>query len=346
MKKIITVVCFLFSLSTFAQSSLTMPEASPKAVVTQRIGLTDISVNYHSPAVKERTVWGGLVPYNKIWRAGANENTTVSFTHDVSVNGKPLPAGTYGLHMIPTEKNWTIIFSKNYTSWGSYFYKQDEDALRVEVAPKQHQHTEWLTYTFFDKSSNSATLSLLWEKLEIPVKIDVDVNTVVVNNIKNELRSTPGFTWQGFYEAADYCYHNNVETDQALIWIESANNFNPNNFSVLKLKANLLEVKGQKDEAEKISKEAVDFATEDELNSYGYELIAAEKLDKALEIFKLNVKRHPKSWNAYDSYGEALAKKGDTKEAIKAYNSALKNAPPDTQMARIQETIKKLQEAK
>lgn len=342
MKKIATVFCFLITLSAFAQSSLTMPEASPKASVTQRIGLTDITVNYHSPAVKERTVWGGLVPYNKVWRAGANENTTVQFTHNVSVNGQPLAAGTYGLHMIPTDDKWTVIFSKNSTSWGSYFYKQDEDALRVEVSPKQHQHTEWLTYTFLDKSPTSATLSLLWEKLEIPVKIDVDVNTIVINNIKNELRSVPGFTWEGYYEAADFCYHNNIETDLALIWIERANSFNPNNFSILKLKANLLEVKGQTQEADKTSKEAVQFATEDELNSYGYELVAANKLDKAIEIFKLNVKQHPKSWNVYDSYGEALAKKGSTQEAIKAYKDALKNNPPESQTARIQETIKKL----
>jgi hypothetical protein len=343
MKKITTILCCFIAISAFAQSTITLPKASPQASVTQKIGLTDITVNYHSPAVKNRTVWGGLVPYDKIWRAGANENTTVSFTHDVSVDGKPLAAGIYGLHMIPGKDKWTIIFSKNHTSWGSYFYKEEEDALRVTVTPKTHQHTEWLTYTFLDKSANSVTLSLLWEKLEIPVKIDIDVNAIVFANMKNELRNIPGFTWEGFYAAADFCYKNDIETEQALKWIETANRYSQNNFNVLKLKANLLERKGNKDEAEKIMKEAMGFANEGELNTYGYDLINANKVDKAIEVFKLNIKRNPKSWNAHDSYAEALAKKGDKKAAIKQYKTALKNSPPEAQVKRINKTIKELE---
>ncbi len=343
MKKITTILCCFLAISAFAQSTITLPKASPKASVTQKIGLTDITVNYHSPSVKNRTVWGGLVPYDKIWRAGANENTTVSFTHDVSVDGKPLAAGIYGLHMIPGKDKWTIIFSKNHTSWGSYFYKKEEDALRVTVTPKAHQHTEWLTYTFLDKSANSVTLSLLWEKLEIPVKIDIDVNAIVFANMKNELRNIPGFTWEGFYAAADFCYKNNIETEQALKWVETANRYSQNNFNVLKLKANLLERKGNKDEAEKIMKEAIGFANEGELNTYGYDLINANRVDKAIEVFKINIKRNPKSWNTYDSYAEALAKKGDKKAAIKQYKTALKNSPPEAQVKRINKTIQELE---
>jgi tetratricopeptide (TPR) repeat protein len=343
MKKLTTILCLLFTVSAFAQTTITLPKASPHALVKQTIGLTDITVDYHSPAVKNRTVWGGLVPYDKIWRAGANENTKISFTDDVSIGGKPLAAGTYGLHMIPTKDKWTIIFSKNHTSWGSYFYKKEEDALRVEVTAKAHPHTEWLTYTFFDKSENSVTLSLLWEKLEIPVKIDVDVNAIVFANMKNELRNIPGFTWDGFYAAADFCYKNNMETEQALKWVETANKYSQNNFNVLKLKANLLERSGDKEEADKVMKEAVGFATENELNTYGYDLVNANKIDEAVEIFKLNVKRNPKSWNAHDSYAEALAKKGKKKEAIKEYKTALKNTPPEAQVKRISKTIKELQ---
>ncbi len=342
MKKLSTILLFLFTVSVFAQNTITLPKASPQASVIQKIGLTNIQVNYHSPAVKDRTVWGGLVPYDKIWRAGANENTVISFTHNVSVGGQSLPAGTYGLHMIPTKDKWTIIFSKNHTSWGSYFYKKEEDALRVEVTPKVHQHTEWLSYAFLNKSENSVTLSLLWGKLEIPVKIDIDVNAIVIANIKNELRNTPGFTWRGFYSAADFCYKNNIETQQALKWIKNAERFSVNNFNVLKLKANLLEKAGDKEEAEKVMKKAIAFAKEGELNTYGYELINANKIDKAIAIFKLNVKRNPKSWNAHDSYAEALAKKGNKKEAIKHYKTALKKTPPNAQIKRINDTIKKL----
>lgn len=343
MKKLTTILCLLFTVSAFAQTTITLPKASPKASVTQTIGLTDITIDYHSPAVKNRTVWGGLVPYDKIWRAGANDNTTITVTHNVSVGGKALPAGTYGVHMIPTKDKWTVIFSKNSTSWGSYFYNKQEDALRVEVTPKTHPHTEWLTYTFFNKSENSVTLSLLWEKMEIPVKIDIDVNAVVFANMENQLRNIPGFTWEGFYDAADFCYKNNMETEQALKWIKRAERFSQNNFNVLKLKANLLERNGDNEEAEKVMNEAVSFAKEGELNTYGYDLINSDKVDKAIEIFKLNVKRNPKSWNAYDSYAEALAKKGDKKAAIKQYKTALKNTPPEPQVKRINKTIKELE---
>lgn len=344
MKKVTIILFLLFTSSVFAQyGAITLPLASQHASAIQTIGLTDITVNYHSPAVKSRTIWGGVVPYDKIWRAGANINTTISFTHDVSIDNKKLPAGTYGLHMIPTKDTWTIIFSKNHTSWGSYYYKKDEDVLRVSIAPKTHQHTESLTYAFLNKSENSATLSLLWEKIEIPIKIDVDVKAIVFANMKNELRSIAGFTWDGFYEAADFCYKNNFETEQALKWAETANKYSQNNFNVLKLKANLLERKGDKEAAEKVMKEAISFAKEGELNTYGYDLINANKIDKATEIFKLNVQRNPKSWNAHDSYAEALAKKGDKKAAIKQYKTALKNTPPEAQVKRINTTIKGLE---
>lgn len=346
MKRLTTILCLLVSISAFAQTStsLTMPRTSQFSSVTQRIGLTDITVQYHSPAVKGRTVWGGLVPYDKVWRAGANENTTITFTDDVSIEGSKLAAGTYGLHMIPTKDKWTVIFSKNHTSWGSYFYNKSEDALRVQVTPKSHTHVEWLNYAFIDKSENSATLALLWEKLSIPVKIDVDVNAIVVANMKNELRTLPGFTWEGFYAAADFCYHNNIELDQSIEWIEKADHFNPNNFSIMKLKANLYERKGKTKEAKELISKAVEFSTENELNSYGYELLADNKTDRAAEIFKQNIERHPKSWNAYDSYGEALEKQGKKKEAIQAYEKALKNSPTESQVNRISETIKKLKE--
>lgn len=139
MKTSVMITMLIFSLSfvsSNAQSPVTLPEGSQKAIITQRIGLTDITITYHSPLVKGRKIWGGICPYKEVWRAGANENTTISFANDVMVEGKPLAAGTYGLHMIPDEKEWIVIFSKNYTSWGSFTYNKDEDALRVTVKPQ------------------------------------------------------------------------------------------------------------------------------------------------------------------------------------------------------------------
>lgn len=342
MKPIITLLLSFITGFGFSQLTITLPKVSPLSEVKQQIGITDITVVYHSPGVKGRKIWGNVVPYGEIWRAGADENTTINFTHEVSIGGTTLPAGTYGLHMLPTEEKWTVILSKNYSSWGSFFYKQEEDALRMEASPKQHAYTEWLTYSFTNKTKTSATLSLIWENLEVPITIEIDVNKVVFNNIKNELRSTPGFTWQGWYDAANFCYQNTIETAQALEWIEVANRINSNNYSILQLKASLLERKGDSAEAKKLKEIAIGYATEDELNTYGYQLMGQDKHEEAITIFKQNVKRHPASWNVHDSLGEALEKKGDKKEAIKSYEKALKCSPPDSQVKRIEDTIKRL----
>jgi hypothetical protein len=123
-------------------TELKLPTLSQRSIVTQRIGLTDITVNYYRPLVAGRTLWGKEIPYGKVWRAGANENTVISFTDDVSVEGKPLPAGAYGLHMIPAADQWTIIFSKNSTSWGSFSYDAKEDALRVTTKSQPAEFEE------------------------------------------------------------------------------------------------------------------------------------------------------------------------------------------------------------
>ena len=139
-------------------------------MVTQRIGITDITINYHRPLIKGRKVWGGLVPYGQPWRAGANENTTISFSDPVTIEGQPLAAGTYGLHMIPTETDWTIAFSKTNTAWGSFTYDKAEDALRVTVKPAASDFHEALTYDFDDLGPDSTVVTLRWEKLAVPFR--------------------------------------------------------------------------------------------------------------------------------------------------------------------------------
>ena len=147
---------FFISVAQAQSTILDLPRASQHAVVTQRIGITDVSINYHRPLVNKRKIWGGVVPYGDVWRAGANENTTIAFSDPVSVEGKTLPKGTYGLHMIPGENEWTVIFSRNSTSWGSFTYDQKEDALRVAVKPQPAEFHEALTYDFDDTSTKMA----------------------------------------------------------------------------------------------------------------------------------------------------------------------------------------------
>ncbi len=182
-------------------TELKLPTLSQRAIITQRIGLTDITINYCRPLVSGRTLFGKEIPYGQVWRAGANENTVISFTDDVSVEGHALPAGTYGLHMIPGADQWTIIFSKNSTSWGSFSYDEKEDALRVTTKPQPAEFEEALAYTFEDVKPDSTAVTLRWAKVAVPFHVSADVNAIVLRSIQNQLRSVGGFTWAGYDEA-------------------------------------------------------------------------------------------------------------------------------------------------
>lgn len=168
---------------------LDLPLQSQRAEISQRIGITDITISYHRPLVNDRKVWGALVPYGQVWRAGANENTTITFSDPVQIEGKPLDKGTYGLHMIPTANEWTIIFSKNSTSWGAFTYDQAEDALRVTVKPQTADMHNALTYDFDQLQPDSALVELEWEKIAVPFKVSVDVHDVVEASLKKQLRN-------------------------------------------------------------------------------------------------------------------------------------------------------------
>src|ERR1700751_628923 len=201
---------------------LNLPRISQHGVTTQTIGISTVTIDYSRPLAGSREVWGKTVPYGKVWRAGANENSTITFSDDVTIEGKPLPAGTYGLHMIPDKDQWTIIFSKDSTSWGSFSYDEKEDALRVTVKPHPAEMFEQLAYPFEDVKPDSAVATLRWEKRAVPFQIGVDVKAVVLRSIKNELRNVGGFTWGGFDGAAQWCLDNNYELEQAMKWEETS----------------------------------------------------------------------------------------------------------------------------
>jgi len=331
-----------FCLTAYAQQNLTSPRPSQAASVTQRIGLTDITIKYHRPGVNKREIWGKLVPYNQVWRAGANENTTITFTDPVKLEGKDLPAGTYGLHMIPTENEWTIIFSKNNWSWGSFFYDEKEDALRVTVKPEPVENEEWLSYSFADPSKNSVKAIMKWEKLAIGFNIGLDVNKIVVDNYKKQLNSIPGFSWQGWNQAANYAMQNDVYIDEAIEWSDRSIQLN-RNFTNLWTKAGLMEKKGFKDISEKLRTEAMMIATEADINNLGYQYLFAKDYDKAIETFKKNVNDYPESWNVYDSLGEGYAAKGEKKLAKEYYTKAFEMVRDETNKTRITNILKGLE---
>ncbi|HVR43602.1 MAG TPA: DUF2911 domain-containing protein [Thermoanaerobaculia bacterium] len=320
---------------------LRSPQASPAASVTQTIGLTEIAVSYHRPAVNGRQVWGTLVPYGLVWRAGANENTTVSFTTPVTVNGTPLAAGTYGLHMIPTANDWTAIFSRESGAWGSFSYDAKEDAARVAVKPEAAPFQERLSYTFDDPTRDSVVLALRWETIRVPLAIRIDLARTVLESYEAQLRGLTRFGWQAWSQAANWAAQNGIELDDALAWADRSISMN-RNFTNVRTKALVLAKRGDAAAAAELENEALGIATEAEINARGYQLLAQGKVDEAIAMFEKNVRDHPESWNTYDSLAEAYGVKGDRKKSLEYYTKALNMTTADVQKQRIAGIIEQL----
>lgn len=323
------------------------PVTSPYATVSEEVGLTDITIKYGRPGVKGRQIYGngGLVPNGFStpipgfgsgnpfpWRGGANENTVISFEHDVLIEGQKLAAGSYGLFMIPSDAAWTVIFSENTGSWGSFFYNEAEDVLRVTVTPEDAPFKERLLYEFMDQDEQGGvTIALLWEEKKVPFRVQVDhYHDVVMASMRQELRSSGGFGWQGYAQAATYATQNNVNLEEALTWAETAVARNKA-FNTLAVQAGVLAQMGRVEEGIALMDEAIPLSTEIQLNAYGYQLVGLNKMDQALRIFQTNVERHPDAWNPRDSLGECYAKMGDVAQAKKNYQKALDMLPEGDQ---------------
>jgi len=340
MRALLTLAIVLSSATAYAQ--LKLPEPSPAATTEQTIGITEVKVVYHRPAVNGRTVWGQLVPYGEPWRAGANENTTVTFSSDVKIGGKPLHAGTYGLHMIPTTKDWTIAFSNTSTAWGSFTYDQKEDALRVTVTPRTEATSEErLSYRFDEVSDTKATLVLHWEKLAVPIAIEVDTPKVVMANVRADLRGQAGFRPEPLTQAARYWLRNGGNLDEAIKFADRAIQ-SGGQYQAHMAKAQILEKKGNAAGAADERSKAQALATERDLLGAAYGLLNDKKVDEAIKEFLAVTQRFPESWNAQDSLGEALALKGDKQGAMAAFTKALSLTKEPAQKKRIEAAIAKL----
>ena len=317
------------------------PDASPKASVSQTIGLTDITVAYHRPLVNKREIWGKLVPYDLPWRAGANENTTVTFSTPVAVEGKPLAAGTYGLHMIPGKDSWTVAFSKNSTSWGSFSYDEKEDALRVTVKPKESPFREALAYEFEEIKPDSAVLELDWEKLAVPIHISVDTKTLVMESFKNQLRTVPGFTWEGYQTAADWAADNGGDLEQATKWVDQSIQ-GESRFENWQTKSKILRKEGKTAEADKAMATALEVATPLQRNVHARQLLNEKKVDEAFAIYKANAEKNPSLWYVNGGLARAYVAKGDFTNALKYMKQALVGAP-DNLRPQIERLIQRIE---
>ncbi|HMJ06094.1 MAG TPA: DUF2911 domain-containing protein [Chthoniobacterales bacterium] len=324
-----------------AQTDLNLPEASQKAVLTQRVGITDITINYHRPLVKGRKVWGELVPMGKVWRAGANENTTIEFSTPVSVEGKPLPAGKYGLHMIPAADTWTIIFSKMTVAWGSYSYNQAEDALRVMVKPHPAQMEEALKYDFEDLQRDSVVVTMNWEKLAVPFRVSIDEVATVLPAIRDQLRGRAQYSWSPLAEAAQYCLTNKTNLEEALKWADESIRVE-NRFENLMLKADLLAAL-KKPEEKSFRDLALQRADDITLYSYGRKLQLENRNAEAMAIFPAVVQRFPDSMMAHLAQARLKSAAGDFAAAAEETKKAQGMSKSDEQKASLQKLIGQLE---
>jgi tetratricopeptide (TPR) repeat protein len=357
MKRFFTIL-FLTAISAWAMGqALTSPPSgdNQKSAITQWIGPVTVTIKYSSPDVHapngdDRTgkIWGEVAHYGFIdqgfgpskaapYRAGANENTTITFSHDVKVNGKDLKAGTYGLFLdVEKEGPWKWIFSNNSKSWGSYFYNPSEDALRVDVTPEDAPYTEWLTYGFDERKPSTTTAYMQWEKKRIPFKIEVpNVNEIYVNIMRDELRSNTGFDYRNFQNAALFAARNKINLEEALTWADNAISmpfFGRAEFGTLQTKATVLRAMNRNDEADAYMQRAINHPTASvqNIHQYARTLLSEGKKEKALEVFKLNRQKHPEdTFTTYVGLARGYAAVGDTKNAIKNWETAIKNLPED-----------------
>ena len=325
----LSVLALLLSaLPALAQQTVQgLPRPSPAAEVAQRVGVADVEIQYHRPSVNGRTVWGALVPYDQVWRAGANDNTTIRFSHPVEVQGKPLAAGTYGLHMLPEEDgNWQLILSHVSTAWGSFSYDEAEDALRVGVRPVPAAFAEQLTYGFRDVTADSAVITLHWEELEVPFTVAFDTPALALAEIEKQLHHLPRFNWQGWSSAAAYLAANDYEHEKALEWIDRSIAMDENGQN-LGVKVRLLRQMDRDEESRQLLARALEVSNEVQVNQLGYLFLGSGDSETAIEVFQHNVDTHPESWNVYDSLAEAYATRDDRARARELYQKARSMAP-------------------
>ena len=345
MKKFTTLVSavavtFLVSAAS-AQTDLGLPDKSQAATIKQRVGVTDITINYHRPLVNGRKIWGALVPFGEVWRAGANENTTFEVTDPVLVEGQPLPKGIYGLHMIPTADSWTVIFSKATTAWGSYTYAQGEDALRVNVKPRAIESEEALAYGFEDLKIDSVTVTMKWEKVGVPFRVSVTDEETVLPYIRNHLRGRAQYQWTPLYEAAQYCLTKKVHLEEALKWADQSI-ANEERFENLSVKADILKAQNKPDDANAIWGHALEIANATTLYSYARGLQSQHRDADAMEIFGTVGQRYPQSVYGHLARGRIKSAAGDFVAAADEMKQAQAVAQSEPQKKSIDTMLQRL----
>jgi tetratricopeptide (TPR) repeat protein len=310
-----------------AQSAmLNLPRLSQHARLTQRVGITDITLDYHRPLVGGRKIFGGLQAYGQVWRAGANENSTIEVTDPVTIEGQPLAKGVYGLHMIPGETSWVVMFSRNATSWGSFTYDKAEDALRITVKPRAIENQEALTYDFDSLTANSAVITMRWEKVAVPFRVAVNTPEIVAQSLRNQLRGRPQFEWQPWMEAANYLLANKLNADEAEKDAERSIDVE-DRFENEITKSRALTTLGRTGEALAAHDKAIALGSQSQVHDFARGLQAQGRQGEALDLFRANIKKDPKSWIGHNEAARLAVAKGDFDTALSEMKLALAASP-------------------
>lgn len=348
MKKItlfFAIVLFVSNLQAQFHT-LNIPKTSPKVEETQVLGVTSITISYHSPATRGRDVWKDVVPYDGKplpWRAGANMNTTISFTTDVMIEGKSLKAGVYGFHIIPHKDNThTLLFAHNSQQWGSYYLDTEKDiTLKVDVKDTVCTFSEQMDYEFINRSESSVKIALQWGEKSIPFEVSVDLNKTVIASFRKELRGSNTYRWEAWNDAALWCYNHNTNLEEALTWANRSMTGGYGGFAAnknlinLSTKMKILEALGKNEEM------TTTFAETENINDYSanqaydfsYTLITMKKDTEAISFLEKAIKKHPEVWYLKLNLGAAQYFMGKTKQTFKTFESM---KTPDSFKKRLQ----------
>lgn len=354
---------FFLALHASGQLTTAAGGGNRKASVSEMIGLTKITINYDRPGVKGREgqIWGKLIHTGFTdlgfgtskaapWRAGANENTTIEFSSNVMIDGNPLPAGIYGFFVAYDPNESTVIFSKNSTSWGSFFYNDKEDALRIKVKPVAlDKSVEWLKYEFINEGDNNATVALEWEKLMIPFKVEVDYVNQQIESFRRELRSDKGFTYNAWMQAAQFCAQNKTNLDEGLVWAEKSVSepfIGEKNFQTLSTKAQILALLNRGVEADAVMKEALPLGKVNEIHAYARQLLQQKKGKEAFDVFQLNYNKFPNQFTTNMGMARGYSAIGNYKKALEFAQKAVPQAPDAANKNNLDRIIKLLQDGK
>lgn len=335
------LIAFLVSVTTFAQfHTMNIPQSSPKVHESQRVGITDITINYNSPALRGRDVWNNsnIIPQEGdpyAWRAGANMNTTIEFSTDVMIEGQTLKAGLYGFHIIPKNDTYTLLFAHNNHQWGSYYLDIDKDVtLKVTVNPETCTKSEQLDYEFLNRTENSVIVGLEWGEKRIPFKVEVDLNKTVVESFRSELRGLNTYRWQAWNDAANWCLNHDTNLEEALEWVNRSINGGLNGFAANKNVTNVgtkMRLLKRLNRTKELQETVVDaksmIVNEHDANSLNIFFLLNGMYQDALEYSKQSLKKYPESWSILLNKGIANYFLKNKKAAVKDVKKVIGMAP-------------------